>query len=237
MRWIPKQDRAQALVPAQTRRCKHPLFAVRRSARFFELEPWTWYGLPVAPPERIVLDAALSARSLREVRGIVLAALEDGWTTPADLRDLLKHEPRNGTALLRTAIQDSENGAASPPEAELVDALGGCGLPFLVNPELQRGGVRIGYPDGYFVGLGAGWEVESRERHDGDESFDETLRRHTTFGGHGLVLAHATPRQIRADGPGTAAAVLAVARARLLLPAGLREPADLRIIARGPLLR
>lgn len=237
MRWIPQVDRAQALVPAQTRRRKHPLFAVRRTARFHELEPWTWHGLLVAPPERVVLDAALSTRSLRAVRGIVLAAIEDRWTTPTDLRNLLQHEPRNGTGLLRAALRDSEDGAASPPEAELVDALRGCGLPFLVNPELRRAELRIGCPDGYFVGLGAGWEVESRERHDGDESFDATLWRHTAFGGHGLVLAHPTPRQIRADGPGTAAAVLAVARARLLLPEGLREPTDLTVIARGPILR
>ena len=237
MRWIPAVERAQALVPAETRRRAHPLFGVRRTSRFAELEPWTWSGLPVAPPERVVLDAALSACALRDARGIVMAAIEDRWTTAEGLRALLQHEPRNGTGLLRSAIRDSEAGAASPPEAELVDALRGCGLPFLANPELRRGEVRIGFPDGYFVGLGAGWEVESRERHEGAESFDTTLRRHTIFAGHGVALAHVTPRQIRADGHGTAAAVLAVSRARLLLPAAVREPADLLVIPRGPLLQ
>ena len=119
----------------------------------------------------------------------------------------------------------------------MADALRGCRLPFLLNPELRMNGKLLGYPDGYFLGLGAGWEVESRERHEGDESFDETLGRHTVFGGHGLVLAHPTPRRIRQDPVLAASSVLRVARARLLLPSGLREPQGLEVIPRGPVLR
>lgn len=237
LRWVPTLPGAQVLVPDDVRRRSTGLISVRRSAQCSTLTSWCWQGIAVAPAERIVLDAAMSVKTLGEARGLVLGAVEDRWTNADELTKLVSHEPRNGTALLRRAIRDAVDGSASPPEAELVDLLRGCRIPFLVNPELRLGGETIGFPDGYFVGLGAGWEVDSRERHEGEDEFDATLGRHTTFGGHGLVLAHPTPRRIRRTGADTAAAVLAVARARLAIPPQLREPQGLEVIPRGPVLR
>jgi hypothetical protein len=235
LRWVPQVPGAQVLVPAGTRRRSTGLVSVRRTAKFCALEPWTWRGLPMAPPTRIVLDAALAATSLRDARGVVLGAVADRVTTPERLRAMLAHEPRNGTAAVRRAIHDAEVGAASPPEAECVDALRGCRLPFLVNPEVWVGQQLVGVADGYFVGLGAGWEMDSRERHDQQDTFDTTLARHDVFGGHGLVLSHLTPARLRRDPALAAGSVLAVARSRLLLPAHLREPKGLRLVPRGPL--
>jgi hypothetical protein len=237
MRWVPDDERVQALVPAEVRRRPRPPFSVRRTAGFDELVPWLWHGLPMAPPPRIVLDTALATPSLRDVRGVVLGAVLDGWTTPEELAQLVACEPRNGTRLLNRAIRDASHGAASPPEAECADALRGCGLPFLLNAELWVGSRFVGKPDGYFVGLGAGWEVDSREHHETERDFDRTLARHDGFGGYGLVLAHLTPKRMRRDPAQAADAVLAVARRRLLLPPHLREPEGLRIVPKGPLLR
>lgn len=237
MRWVPTLPGAQVLVPADVRRRSTALLSVRRCAALPELTPWLWDGVRMAPPARVVLDSALRLGTLRDVRGVVLGAVADGLTTPEAIAALLALEPFNGTALLRHAVADAAEGAASPPEAEMADALRGCGQPFLLNPELWMDGQLVGSPDGYFVGSGAGWEVDSRERHEGDESFDDTLGRHTTFGGHGIVLAHPTPRRIRAQTDATAAAVLAVAQARLLLPADVREPRGLVVVAKGPILR
>lgn len=237
MRWIPSLPGGQVLVPAATRRRSTGPIQVRRSAHCGELRGWKWEGVRLAIPGRVVLDSAMALPSLRDVRGVVMGAVADRLATPDELMQLLSHEPRNGTALLRRAIADARDGAASPPEAELVDELRGCGLPFLVNPELRIHGKSLGFTDGYFVGPGAGWEVDSRERHEGDEQFDVTLGRHTAFGGHGLVLAHPTPRRIRTSKAETVEAVLNVARARLLLPPGLREPVGLEVIPRGPVIR
>lgn len=234
LRWVPPLPGAHVLVPDEIRRRSAGPVQVRRSAGCDEGEASVWQGIRVAPPERVVLDSALTLRNLRDVRGLVLGAVADRWTTADELTELLRHEPRNGTALLRRAIRDARGGSASPPEAELVDLLRGCGIPFLVNPELRINGKSIGFPDGYFVGLGAGWEVDSRERHEGDEQFDATLGRHTSFAGHGLVLAHPTPRRIRTQSNETVAAIIAVARARMLIPAALREPAGLEVFPRGP---
>jgi len=235
MRWIPDQARVHVLVPADVRRASTSLVRLRRCAGIGKLDAWSWCGVRVAPANRVVLDGAMTLATIRDVRGLVLGAVADGLAHPATLRGLLGAEPRNGTALLRRALTDAEAGAASPPEAEMADLLHGCGFPYLLNPELRRHGRLIGFPDGYFPGLGAGWEVDSRERHEGDDSFDETLARHGTFAGHGLVLAHPTPRRIRQQPSQTTAAVLAVARARHLLPPGLREPDGLEVIPRGPL--
>lgn len=236
MRWVPSLPGAHVLVPAEVRRRSAGPIRVRRSAGCDALTAWNWRGLRVAPAERVVLDSALALDNLRDVRGLVLGAVSDQWTDADELTELLRHEPRNGTALLRRAIRDAHDGSASPPEAELVDNLRGCGIPFLVNPELKIYGKSIGFTDGYFVGLGAGWEVDSRERHEGDEQFDATLGRHTTFAGYGLVLAHPTPRRIRTRGADTVAAVLDVARARMAIPASLREPPGLEVIPRGPVI-
>lgn len=235
LRWVPQQPGAHTLVPAGTRRRSTRLIAVRRTAQFSSLQPWTWTGLPMAPPTRIVLDASLAAASLRDARGIVLGAVVDGHTTCDQLRVMLAHEPRNGTAAVRRAIHDAEIGASSPPEAECIDALRGCRLPFLANPQVWVGQQFVGIPDGYFVGLGAGWEMDSRERHDQDDTFDATLARHDVFGGYGLVLSHLTPARLRRDRALAADSVLAVARARLLLPAQVREPPGLRLVPTGPL--
>ena len=236
MRWIPDGGEVRVLVPTEVRRDPQKHFVVRRTARFAELEPWSWFGLPVAPPGRIVLDTALTGTSLRQVRGIVLGAIEDRWVTAEQLRGLLATEPRNGTKLLRRALLDSDDGAASPPEAELVDALRRAGQPFLVNPELWLNDRLLGIPDGWFVGLGCGWEMDSRERHAGDDDFDRTLARHDAFAAHGLVLAHLTPARLRRDPSAAVGAVLAVPAARKRLPAELREPAGLRVVPRGPVL-
>jgi hypothetical protein len=56
-------------------------------------------------------------------------------------------------------------------------------------------------------------------------------------GAHGIVLSHLTPRRLRRDPAAATAAVLSVVRARLVLPASLREPAGLRVVPRGPVLR
>ena len=237
LRWVPTRPGAQVLVPADVRRRSQDRIVVRRCAGIADLEPWLWHDVRVAPADRVLLDCALGLSELREIRGLVLGAVADDRASVEEMTRLLAAEPRNGTALLRRALRDAADGAASPPEAEMADALRGCTLPFLLNPELRLNGTLVGYPDGYFVGLGAGWEVDSRERHEGDESFDETLGRHTLFGGHVIVLAHPTPRRIRQDPMLAASGVLNVARARLLLPADLREPRGLEVIPRGPVLR
>lgn len=237
MRWIPPARRAVVLVAGERRLRSTAHIAVRRCAALRDVARWRSGGITFAMGDRAVFDAARQLTDLRSVRGVVLGAVADRWTDVEDQRRILLAEPRNGTALLRRALRDAERGCASPPEAELVDELLGCRVPFLVNPAVYVDDLLLGYPDVWFVGLGCGSEMESRERHEEDDAFDSTLSRHDHFGAHGIVLSHLTPRRFRRDPAAAVAAVLAVVSSRLLLPATLREPAGLRIVPQGPLLR
>jgi hypothetical protein len=237
LRWVPPTTTAMLLIEGERRLRSTEFVKVRRSAALAEMPRRQQDGVDYALPTRAVFDAALQLSNLRDVRGVVLGAISDKRTSVDQQRQLLLAEPRNGTAFLRRAIRDAERGCASPPEAELVDGLLGCRLPFLVNPEIYVDDVLVGVADVWFLGLGCGGEMDSRERHEGDDEFDDTLSRHDRFGAHGLVLSHLTPRRFRRDPAAAVSAVLAVARTRLLLPAPLREPSGLRVVPRGPLLR
>jgi hypothetical protein len=237
MRWIPTATRAAVLVEGERRLHSTEHIDVRRCAALRELPRWQLGDITFAMGDRTVFDAALQLSDLRSVRGVVLGAVADRRTTVAAQRQILLAEPRNRTALLRRALRDAERGCASPPEAELVDELLGCRFPFLVNPEVYVGDLLLGYPDVWFLGLGCGSEMDSRERHKEDDDFDSTMGRHDHFGAYGIVLSHLTPRRFRRNPAAATAAVLSVVRARLLLPASFREPAGLRVVPRGPVLR
>ena len=233
LRWVPDAAQAHLLVPGEVRLRATGLVRVRRCAGLAAVGTRELAGLRVAGPARAVFDAALDGMALRDVRGLVLGSVADGRVSTDQLRAVLANEPHNGTALLRRAVRDADRGCASPPEAELVDGLVGCGYPFLVNPELRINGVLLGYPDAWFVGRGCGAEMDSREHHEKDDAFDATLARHDRFGAFGLLLSHLTPRRFRASPRSATAAVLGVVRAR----SGWIEPRGLEVIPRGPLLR
>ncbi|HWG95060.1 MAG TPA: hypothetical protein VNU66_12630 [Mycobacteriales bacterium] len=229
-RWAPEVARAQVLVPAERRRVSTPLVPVRRCRGLDALADERWAGLPVAPPARALLDAGLHLPHLGAVRGVVLAAVADGRVRPQDVTALLAREPRGGTARVRRALLDAARGAASPPEAELADALAGCGVPFCLNPDLLVDGVLVGRPDVWLLGRGTGAEVDSLEHHGSQDDLDATLDRDLRFTERGLVLAHVTPRRLRAEPRRTVARLLETARGR-------QDPPGLTVRLRGPVLR
>lgn len=237
MRWIPDANRALLLVEGARRLGSTEFVTVRRCSALTAVERWDRDGVTYSTWPRATFDAAMQLQDLRSVRGVILAAVADQLTAVDEQRKLLLGEPMNGTGLVRRALRDAERGCASPPEAELVDGLIGCRFPFLVNPEIYIGDVLVGIADVWFLGLGCGAEMDSRERHSGDDEFDKTLSRHDRFGGYGLVLSHLTPRRFRRDPAAAVSAVLAVARTRLALPVDLREPRGLRVVPCGPVLR
>lgn len=234
-RWVPPTDRVLALVDPRLRTPSSGRVELRRTSRLEELETWTRDGVELAPPARAVVDGARGAESLRDARGVVLGAVADGWAHVDELRAHLEQTQRNGSGLTRRAVLDAERGCASPPEAELVDALLGCGLPFYVNPELRLHGRLLGIPDVWLLGLGTGGEVESVERHGHELDVESTYDRHERMTGCGIELVHLSVRRIRYD-PGAAADHL-LRRAVARRWSATREPAGLVVVPRGPLLR
>lgn len=182
----------------------------------------------------MVIDAARELSNLRDVRGVVLGAVADGWAAPEELRLVLDGTACNGSGLARRALTDAVRGCASPPEAELVDALVGCGRPFYVNPQLLVDGAPLGSPDVWFPDCGLGGELDSVERHGNAADVENTYDRHERLTDWGVELAHVSVRRIRRDAAGAATWLLSRAAAA----AGTASPPKaLVVVPRGPLLR
>jgi hypothetical protein len=235
LRWVPPTERVQVLVGRSVQRASNHHVLVRRAADLAAVQTWTWGGVPVADAARLVVDGARECRTLSDVRGLVLGAVADGHVGSDDVLALLDAGVVGGTAWARRAVRDAKRGAASPPEAELVDGLLGCGMPFYVNAEMRVGGRFVGFFDVYLAGTGVGGEMDSKERHGEPDALDDTLERHDRATRAGLSLVHTTPGRYRADP--------ARFRARLFDAVaerhgrGLGEPAGLEVVPRGPLLR
>ncbi len=224
----PDDGTVDVLVPAGRRRVSTGYVRVHPTIR----PPLFWTqasGVRVADPHRAVVDAARRLPRLQDVRALVLASLCRRWCGLDRLRAELEAGPRNGTALCRRALRDWEAGAWSAPEAEVADVARDDRRlpPLLLNPTLLLGGIVLGQPDGWFLGLGLGWEVDSRRFHADDDRFDATLARHDRFGAHGLQLLHVTPRRARQLGTSYADVLAAAVVARRR--AGQPEPPDLLV--------
>src|SRR4051794_19093698 len=226
--WLPEVAAAHVLVPPEVRRRGGKLVRVTRTSGYGDLMTWQRYDALLATPDRAVIDAARAQSTLRDVRGIVLGAVNRQAVATNALSTLLDAGQRNGSALTRRAIRDAERGCASPPEAELVDALIGKGVPFYVNPQLWLGPVLLGSPDVWLVGRGVGGEVESVEWHGDDDRAESTYDRHERITAPGLELVHLSVRRVRRDVEEAARHLLAVEP--------VTEPTGLRVVPRGPLL-
>lgn len=230
LRDVPDDPRVSVLVPADLRRDLGPEVRLLRTATL--PAPLSPQGLRAAPPERAVLDAARGWRSLQDVRALVLAAVADGWIDPESARTALDAGPRRGSGACRRALDDALRGAASAPEAEVADAVrrATCLPPAVLNAELWLGSRLLGRPDGWLLGTGVGWEVDSRRHHGSSDDLDRTLLRHDAFARAGVVLLHVTPRRFRVD---PAAFVRELAdRVRERRAAGLADPPGLVLVPR-----
>ena len=233
LRWVPPAPHVLALVEPTVRTPSSGRVVLRRTNDLACVPTWSHRGVELATAPRAVVDAARELSSLRDVRGVVLGAVADGRADVAGLRAVLDTTQRNGSGLTRRALRDAERGCASPPEAELVDELVGCGVPFLVNPQLWLSGSLLGIPDVWFAGRGIGGEVESDERHGAPGQVETTYDRHERMTASGVELVHLSVRRIRRDPAEAARHLLARVRDRRRTP----EPAGLVAVPRGPLLR
>lgn len=235
LRWVPEHTRVQVLVAPHVQRVSNDYVLIRRTWDVEAVPTWQWGGLAVAEASRLVVDGARECGSLRDVRGLVLGAVADGLAAPAELSQLLSVGAVGGTALARQAVRDALRGAASPPEAEVADGLIGRGMPFVLNREVWVGELFVGRVDGYLLGTGVGYEVDSRERHGSSSEMSATLQRHERAARAALSLVHVTPSSYRSDPAGFHARLAEAVRHRREM--GLGEPAGMRLLGESPVLR
>lgn len=236
MRWVPEHTRVQVLVGPCVQRASNDGVLIRRTWDISSVLTWNWGGLAVAEAGRLVVDGARECTQLSDVRGLVLGAVADGRTGPEELLALLDGGAVGGTALTRRAVRDALRGAASPAEAEVIDALIGRGRPFVANADVHVGERFLGKLDGYLLGTGVGYEVDSREHHGRSEDMSATLQRHERASrGELVTLVHVTPTSFRARPDQFFARLEEALDYRRT--SGLGEPAGLWIRSSGPVLR
>lgn len=234
MRWVPTHTRVQVLVGAHVRRASYEGVLVRRAFDLAGVETWSWGGLPVAHATRLVIDGARECTSLRDVRGLALGAAADGWTSATELLAVLDQGAVPSSAWARRAARDIARGALSPPEAEVADFLIGRRMAFALNVEVRVDGALLGVADGYVLGTGVGYEVDSVERHSGP-ALAATLDRHERASRGGVRLVHVTPSSFRADPHAFLSRLVdAIGERRAR---GIGDPPGLTLTHSGPVLR
>jgi len=103
---------------------------------------------------------------------------------------------------------------------------------FLLNPVLRTSAGRVGQPDGYVVGTGVGWQVQSQHHHAGEDDLETTLAVHDAYAAHDLTMLHLTPCRLRRLGADWVELLFDAVVAR----AGRGEPEGLVVEQRAPLL-
>ena len=162
-----------------------------------------------ALPPRAFADAARSLGDLTEVRALIAGAVQRGDCPLSALARELREGPIGESAQLRQVLGEVADGVRSVTEAEFRDLIKRAGLPWpKFNARLfTADGVYIGRPDAWWPREGVAVEIDSREWHLNPADWERTMRRHTRMSGHGILVQHFTPRQIRADRATVVAAI------------------------------
>lgn len=170
-------------------------FRVRHTARL--PAPALRPGPPLAPVERAVADHARSLRSLDDVRAVVAEAVQRGFCAIEAIAVELHAGRRNGSALLRRAVDEVTLGAASAPEARAASPLRAARVPAFEQNVPVTVGARRYVADFLWRELWAILEIDSRDYHFAPRDWQATLRRHAELETAGYSVIHVPPAELR----------------------------------------
>ena len=242
--WAPEGGKCLVRIDARyKRRGSEGFVAICRTVDLEGIAYTEFEGLRLAAPAQTVIDSCRQLHSeglrspelcLRDVRGLVLGALAAKRCSTADLESVLGMGSVRHTADARRALSDAKRGAASPPEAEVVDELLRYGVPFYCNVEVYVDGLLLAVLDFYLVGTGVGGEMDSKQEHEADQKLDATLIRHKRLEAFDFDIHHITPGRYRGNPRAFMSTLFSAARDRLAR--GLGDPSGVELRPRGPLL-
>lgn len=195
MRSVARPAGLLVLAPRANRTRSTRWVRIRRTHRMpdAELVP----GPPRVPVARAVTDHALTLHRIDDVRTVVAEAVRRRLSTVDEIAAELEAGPRNGSALLRQAVDEVGAGAWSAPEARAARLLRRAGVP----PFEQN--VRIDLPGGgYYVAdflwrtLWAILEIDSAQHHLDPADWSATMDRHLVLETAGYSVTHRPPSAV-----------------------------------------
>lgn len=162
---LPREERVHVLVPAGRRVTSRDFVIITRTTR--APEPVLVGGLPVAPVERCMVDAAARTGDVDMVRALFADAIQRRLCRPDDLVAELDEPRRPYTALPRRVLVEILDGVRSAAEAWARDLVLRSALPApRWNVALHtRNGRMLGVVDAYWEDVGLAWEVQSQRFH------------------------------------------------------------------------
>ncbi len=193
-----RPPRFDVLVPATRRPASLGFVSVHRTTRMPERVIREGRRLYALPP-RAYADAARAVGDLTEVRALIAGAVQRGDCPLAALARELREGQICDSAPLRRVLEEVAEGVRSVTEAEFRDLIKRARLPEpMFNPRLfAANGVFIARPDAWWPRAGVAAEIDSREWHLNPADWERTMQRHARMSGHGILVLHFTPRQIR----------------------------------------
>lgn len=182
-------------------------------------EPVCRDGVPLAPLDRAVLDAARRWRKIDPVRALLSEAVQRGRCRPAELLAELNSGSSRGSALPRRVLAEIDSGVRSVAEAHGLRLWMASRLPKAMwnRPVFDSAGQFIAMPDAWCDEVALAWEIDSFEWHLDAKGYAKTIARNTRYAGAGIVVVQTLPSRIRDDPQGVIAelrAAYAAAKAR-----------------------
>jgi hypothetical protein len=151
-------------------------------------------------PPRAVIDAARGFASLREVRALVTAVIQNGGCSVGQLEDELGTSRLANSARVRDVLAEAKAGIRSPAEADLMVLIKRARLPQpLYNAVLCIDDQFLAQRDAWWPLAGVAAEVDSKEFHFAADDWANTMKRHDRMAATGILTLHFTPRMIRTE--------------------------------------
>jgi len=205
--WAPAISATDVLIPDTRRRVSRNYVRMHRTTKL----PTEWLAqgeIRMAMIPRALADTALDLASVRDVRAVVAAGIQQGRCSVQQLEDELRDRRLHNAKLLRSVLAEVAAGIRSSPEGDLMDLIKKSGLPDPVyNPRLYIGDRLLARPDAWWELAGVAAEVDSREWHLSPEAWERTMKRHDRMTAAGIRVLHFSPSQIKTE-PGIVAAII-----------------------------
>lgn len=162
-------------------------------------EPVKKVGLPVAPLNRCLLDAARRMTDQRACTALIAEVVQRGAVDVGSLLTELDKGSGRGSALPRRALRELLGGAHSVAEVDAAQLYARSGLPPGMNNVAiyTEAGEFIMIADNWIDDVAVSLETDSFEHHASPQAYEQTASRRVSAEGHGVIVVSHSPNAIR----------------------------------------